>query len=73
MSQNLPQLTIEKVDPKSLSHDDILSLAEVTQDMWADGIGEFVQCIDCGHMHSKKDIYGHLTTENYNRTVRKIM
>lgn len=64
---------VSSVDPHTLSGDDILSLAEVTQDMWADGIGEFVQCTECDHMHSKKDIYGHLKSESYQLTVRRIM
>jgi hypothetical protein len=73
MLQNSSWLSIDSVDPNSLSHDDIASLAEVTQDMWADGIWEFVQCIDCDHMHSKKDIYGHLSIDLYSHTVRSIM
>ena len=31
-------ISVTAVDPKSLSDDDIHSLSEVMQDMWADGI-----------------------------------
>ena len=67
------RINVTKVDPKSLSWDDIASLAEVTQDMWADGIWEFVQCEECGHMHSKKDIFWWLIPQIYSLTVRKLM
>ncbi len=70
--QNMP-ISVTAVDPKSLSDDDIHSLSEVMQDMWADGIWEFVQCSECDHMHSKQDIYEHLKQEHYQCTVRAIM
>jgi hypothetical protein len=73
MSQNPSRLSIDTVDPKSLSRDDVSSLNEVMQDVWADGIGEFVQCVECHHVHSKKDIYGSLPEERYKMTVRQIM
>jgi hypothetical protein len=66
-------ICIESVQPTSLTEDDFLTLGEITQDMWADGIGEFIQCHECHYMHSKKDIYGHLPDSHYRMTVRKIM
>lgn len=73
ITQDSLHISTEVVDPRSLSYGDIAALAEVTQDMWADGIWEFVQCLECGLMHSKKDIYGHLKPELYRNTVMTIM
>ncbi len=66
-------INVTETDPKTLRDEDFQSLNEVTQDMWADGIWEFVQCEECWHMHSKKDIFWHLKSESYSLTVRKLM
>lgn len=73
MNLNNCNIHVTQVDPRTLNDEDFMRLNEVTQDMWADGIGEFVQCTDCWHMHSKKDIFWHLPTERYSMTVRQIM
>lgn len=66
-------IRVTSMDPNSLSEEDFWKLNEVTQDMWADWIWEFVQCVDCWRMHSKKDIFWHLKPEVYGLTVKKIM
>ena len=50
-------LEIESVDPKKLTQQEFRSINEVTQDMWAFGIGELAQCECCGEMLSKKDVF----------------
>ena len=42
--------TIHTVNPKLLSDKDFEQIYEVSQDLWAHGIDEFVQCTHCGHM-----------------------
>ncbi len=64
---------IRSIDPKDLTEKQFLELNEVTQDMWAHGIWEFVQCKCCNKMMSKQDIFWHLQKELYEETVSKIM
>ncbi|NDK19981.1 hypothetical protein GW819_04010 [Candidatus Gracilibacteria bacterium] len=66
-------LEIRSVNPKTLSLSELRSINEVTQDMWAYGIGEFAQCECCGEMISKKDIFGNLSKDIYMNTTAKIM
>ncbi|MGE4443454.1 MAG: hypothetical protein AB7E37_00495 [Candidatus Altimarinota bacterium] len=65
--------TVRAVNPRDLTQGDFEKLNEVTQDMWAHGIGELVQCKCCNKMMSKQDIFGHLEKEVYDETVKKIM
>lgn len=51
------KIEVEEHNPTNLSDDDIMTLGEVMQDVWADGLGEFVQCMDCAKIYSKKDIF----------------
>lgn len=65
--------TIRSIDPKLLTQSQYKRLNEVTQDMWAEGIWEFVQCNCCQKMMSKQDIFWHLKKEIYDETVESIM
>ncbi len=66
-------ITVQSLAPRELSQWDFERLNEVTQDMWAEWIWEFVQCQCCHTMMSKKDIFWHLEKEIYDETVQKIM
>lgn len=66
-------LNVRAVNPKTLSETDFIRLNEVTQDLWAHGIWELVQCNHCQKMHSKQDIFWHLAKDLYDETVQKIM
>jgi hypothetical protein len=66
-------LQIESVNPKLLTHDDYTRLHELIQDIWAYGIGEFVQCISCNSILSKQDIFGYLPREQYQKVVAQLM
>ena len=70
---NTLSLRMEAVDPKRLTVREFEQINDVTQDMWAFGIGELVQCECCSEVFSKQDIFGHLTKELYVKTVTKIM
>lgn len=70
MKQNL---NIKNVNPYDLSERDFTRLNEITQDMWAEWIWEFVQCKCCWKMMGKKDIFWHLSKDVYDRTVKQIM
>lgn len=65
--------TVRAVNPRDLTQWDFEKLNEVTQDMWAHGIWELVQCKCCNKMMSKQDIFWHLEKEVYDETVKKIM
>lgn len=65
--------TVRPVNPRDLTQWDFERLNEVTQDMWAHSIWEFVQCKCCNKMISKQDIFWHLEKEVYDETVKKIM
>ena len=65
---NVSDIPTDEIDTKMIH-----SLHEVTQDMWADGIWEFVQCEDCGKMHSKKDIFWSLPKHEYEKTVQELL
>jgi hypothetical protein len=65
-------LSVELVDPRNLSEDDISEIHEAMQDVWAEGIGEYVQCDRCQRVYSKKDIHGSLPSHIYARTVKSI-
>ena len=65
--------TIESLDPKRLSSQEMNEIFEIEQDMWAYWIWEFVQCECCNNIYSKNDIFGHLQKEVQVLTVSKIM
>lgn len=58
-------LTVQSEDPQWLSHTDLRSIAAIEQNIWADdkGIWEFVHCPNCGSVHSRQDIFTHLSAE----------
>lgn len=64
---------IKTINPKDLTQEHFIRLNEVTQDMWANGIWEFVQCENCNKMMSKQDIFWHLEKEIYYETTSKII
>lgn len=65
--------SIESIDPKTISSNEINQIFEIEQDMWAYWIWEFVQCVCCQKMHSKQDIFGYLNKEIQELTVSKIL
>ncbi|MDD3646439.1 MAG: hypothetical protein PHH06_03450 [Candidatus Gracilibacteria bacterium] len=71
-SQNL--LQIESLDPQNISETDFCSICSLEQDIWArkEGLGEYVKCINCGFIHSKQDIFGHIENSIYLQTVSTI-
>lgn len=54
---------IESVNPKTLTKNELLQIAQVEKDMWASWIWEYVQCNNCWEIHSKSDIFWHLSKE----------
>ncbi|MDD2871096.1 MAG: hypothetical protein PHS49_03825 [Candidatus Gracilibacteria bacterium] len=57
------KLIIESVNPKNLGEKELIDIAKVEKDLWAYGIGEYVKCNCCGLIHSKNDIFGHLSED----------
>lgn len=67
-------IVIESINPRKISEKDLEKIAEIEQDMWArdDWIGEYVKCESCNKIHSKEDIFWHLTKDIKIQTVKKI-
>lgn len=65
-------LVIESVDPKTLSSSQLREISEVEKDMWAYGIWEYVICKNCWLIHSKSDIFWHLSSEIRTESVTKL-
>lgn len=63
---------IEFVNPKNISETDLKKITEIEKDMWSYWIGEYVKCENCGEIHSKQDIFWHLSKDIYLETVSKI-
>lgn len=66
-------ISVNVTDPMSLSMKDFERLNEVTQDMWADGLWEFIKCNDCWEIQWKQEIFWSISTEIYKNTVSEIM
>lgn len=67
--------SIENIDTKSISEYDLKTISQVEQDMWAreDWLWEYVQCKCCQKIHSKTDIFWHLSTEIRTENVNRIL
>lgn len=67
--------TIENIDTKSISESDLIRISQVEQDMWAreDWLWEYVQCKHCQKIHSKGDIFWHLSSEIRTENVNRIL
>lgn len=65
---------IESVNPRSLSKNDLEKIVEIEQDMWAreDWLWEYMKCESCLKIHSKEDIFWHLSNDIKMQTVKKI-
>jgi len=65
-------IIIESVDIKKLSNNDFNQIAGVEKDMWASGIWEYIKCNNCWQIHSKEDIFWHLSNEIRTESVVKL-
>lgn len=67
--------SIENINTKSISDYDLVRISQVEQDMWArdDWLWEYVQCSCCQKIHSKNDIFWHLSNEIRTQNVNKIL
>lgn len=65
-------LHFESVNPKNLRSNELRKIAEVEKDLWAYWIGEYVKCNCCQLIHSKNDIFWHLSSEVKIENVTKL-
>ncbi len=76
-SKNDKAVDIESVSPSSLSENDFSKIHEITQDMWARWLWEFLECDNCSYIASKDDIFGSwkygITSEGYKKTIAFIL
>lgn len=67
------KIQIDVVDPKSLTENDFLSIHEITQDMWAEGMSELLICNACNNISGKKEVFWYLPQKKYNLKVSEIL
>ena len=76
-AKNENAVKIESVNPHSLSESDFSKIHEITQDMWARWLWEFLECSNCSYIASKDDIFGSwkygITAEWYKKTIAFIL
>jgi len=63
---------IEKVDTKNISNSTLFEMAKVQKDMWAYWLWEYIRCNCCNEIHSKNDIFWHLSSEIKTQSVTKL-
>lgn len=70
---NVPSwFTIKSEIPKLLSETDLRKVHEIEQDMWAEWIWEYVKCPSCSKIHSKNDVFWHVSKDVYKETVWRL-
>ena len=70
---NIPSwFTLQSEKPKLLTETDLRKIHEIEQDMWAEWIWEYVKCHNCSKIHSKKDIFWHVSKDIYKETVWRL-
>lgn len=63
---------IKEIDTKTLSNNDMFEMWKIQKDMWAFGLWEYVRCNCCNLIHSKNDIFWHLSSEIRRESVSKL-
>lgn len=66
-------IQINVVDPRNLTENDFLNIHEITQDMWAEGMSEFLICNNCNHIAWKKEVFWHFPQSKYKKKVSEIL
>lgn len=64
---------VEIRDPNQLTYEDFHDIHRFTQDMWADGSGEFIKCYNCGKISGKKKVFWYVPVEIFRKKVSQIM
>jgi hypothetical protein len=65
------ELIIER-DTKTLSKNELMELGMIQKDMWAFWLWEYVKCNCCNEIHSKNDVFWHLSSEIRRESVTKL-
>lgn len=63
---------IKSVDVNEISHSELFEMGKIQKDMWAYGLWEYVKCNCCNKIHSKNDIFWHLSSEIRRESVTKL-
>jgi len=66
------EILIKSVNTLDLLDSELLSISQVQKDMWAYWLGEYVRCKCCSKIHSKNDIFWHLSSEIRRESVTKL-
>lgn len=73
MNNCCDDVSVTNINPHNLSATDFSQIQEVTQDMWAYGLWEFIKCNECWEIQWKQEIFGKLSNEINENTVADIM
>lgn len=63
---------IKEVNTKILSENELSEMWKIQKDMWAYWLWEYVRCNCCNKIHSKNDIFWHLSDEIKRESVTKL-
>ncbi len=63
---------IQEVDVNSISNEVLLDISKIQKDMWAYSLWEYIKCKCCNEIHSKNDIFWHLSYEIRKESVSKL-
>jgi hypothetical protein len=69
MLENFKWGSIEKIDIDKIREEDILKMYEIERDNWSYFLWEYVRCINCDNVDSKKDIYLDIDKDFESKTV----
>jgi len=63
---------IKEIETKWISENQLIEMWKVQKDMWAFWLWEYVKCNCCNKIHSKNDIFWHLSDEIRRESVTKL-
>jgi len=63
---------VRNIDVKKISNNDLSNISKIEKDMWAFWLWEYVKCNCCNKIHSKNDIFWHLSSEIRRESVTKL-
>lgn len=63
---------IERIETDKISKNQLFEMWKIQKDMWAYWLWEYVKCNCCNKIHSKNDIFWHLSSEIRRESVTKL-
>lgn len=63
---------VERIETDKISKNQLFEMWKIQKDMWAFWLWEYVKCNCCNEIHSKNDIFWHLSSEIRRESVTKL-